>query len=246
MEIALDARVYDTGMVLVIEIMGRNAGWLTAASSLATYKGLGPDLIYMPELAFDMDKFLGEVENIYKSKGNVIVAVSEGLRDVNGMYIPEMGEKMLSKDMFGHAQLGGAAIVLGNIVRKSLNVKVRPIEFSLLQRCAAHLASQTDVDEAFLAGQTAVREALAGKSGYMVGFERGPGEEYSCHTRLFDVNDVANKEKKIPREWINEAGTGLHMPFIKYALPLIQGESKIAIDTDGLPRFSRLQKIRPE
>ena len=243
MEIALDARVYDTGMVIVIEIMGRNAGWLTAASALASYKGLGPDLIYLPELPFDMEHFLGEVERLYAAKGSVIVAVSEGVRDSNGVYVPEMNYQNLAHDSFGHTQLGGAASVLGNLIKSQMKVKVRPIEFSLLQRCASHCASKTDVDEAFLAGKLAVQHALEGKSGYMVGFERAPGDEYKCNTMLLDVNEVANKEKKIPREWINEAGNGLKKEFIDYALPLIQGESKIAIE-DGFPRFANLKKIR--
>ena len=243
MEVALDARVYDTGMVIIIEIMGRNAGWLAAASALASYTGLGPDLIYLPELPFDMDRFLGEVETLYKKTGNVIVAVSEGVRDSDGKYVPEMSHKNLAHDAFGHTQLGGAASVLGSIVKEQLKVKVRPIELSLLQRCAAHLASKTDVDEAFLAGQLAVRYALEGKSGYMVGFERGEGADYVCNIKLLDVNEVANKEKKIPREWINEAGNGLNQPFIDYALPLIQGESRIAHE-NGLPRFAQLKKVR--
>ena len=245
MEIALDAKVYDTGMVIIIEIMGRNAGWLTAASALASYRDLGPDLIYLPEKSFNIDKFLVDVETHYKATGNVIVAISEGLRDENGVYVPEMQHKNLARDSFGHTQLGGAASVLGSIVKEQLKVKVRPIEFSLLQRCAAHLASKTDADEAFLAGKTAVQYALEGKSGYMIGFERGDGPAYECKIKLLDVNEVANKEKKIPDEWINAAGTGLNKQFIDYVLPLIQGESKIAIE-DGLPRFARLKKIRAE
>ena len=243
MEIALDAKVYDAGMVIVIEIMGRNAGWLTAASALASYKGLGPDLIYVPELPFDIDRFLGEVEAVYSRKKNVIIAASEGLRDANGVYVPEMNYQSLAQDSFGHAQLGGAASVLGNIVKEHLKVRVRPIEFSLLQRCASHIASKVDVEEAFLVGQLAVRHALEGKSGYMVGFERAPGSEYECHTKLFDVDAIANKEKKLPREWINDAGNGLNHQFIDYALPLIQGETKLPIE-DGFPRFAQLKKIR--
>jgi 6-phosphofructokinase 1 len=243
MEIAQDARVYDTGMVIVVEIMGRNAGWLTAASALASHAGLGPDLIYLPELAFDLDKFLGEVENLYTKNGSAIVAISEGLRDSDGVYVPEMAERKLSKDSFGHSQLGGAASVLGGLIKDKMKVKVRPIEFSLLQRCAAHCASKTDVDEAFMAGRLAVQHALEGKSGYMVGFERGVGCEYECMPILLDVNEVANQEKKIPREWINDEGNGLLKPFIDYALPLIQGDSKIAYE-DGLPRYARLKKVR--
>ena len=244
MEIALDAKVYDKGMVIIVEIMGRNAGWLTASSALASNKGLGPDLIYLPELDFNLDKFIGEVEKIYLKNGNVIAAVSEGVHDKDGLYVPEIAKKNLARDSFEHAQLGGTAAILASVINEKMGVKVRPIEFSLLQRCAAHWASKTDVDEAFMVGQTAVRLALEGKSGYMTGLERDPGPEYSCHTNLLDVNDVANKEKKIPREWINEAGNGLLQPFIDYASPLIRGESSVAIE-DGLPRFAQLKKIRP-
>jgi 6-phosphofructokinase 1 len=246
MEVALDAKVYDTGMVIIIEIMGRNAGWLTAASALASYKGLGPDLIYLPEVPFSVDRFLEEASAVYKATGNVIVAVSEGVHDENGIFVSEMNLESLAKDSFGHSQLGGAASMLGDLAKKKMNAKVRPIELSLLQRCAAHCASQTDVDEAFRAGQLAVRNTLEGNSGYMVGFERGIGSngEYECNYTLLDVNEVANKEKKVPLEWINEAGNGLNKQFIDYALPLIKGESRIAIGGDGLPRFAKLKKIR--
>ncbi|MDR3119896.1 MAG: 6-phosphofructokinase [Clostridiales bacterium] len=243
MEVALDAKVYDTGMVIIIEVMGRNAGWLTAASSLASQKGLGPDLIYLPELPFEADRFLGDVESVFSANGNAIIAISEGLHDADGVYVPEMNYQNLAVDSFGHTQLGGAASILGKLVKDHLNVKVRSIELSLLQRCAAHCASRVDVDESFLAGKMAVQHALEGKSGYMVGFERGPGPVYVCNTKLVDVNEVANKEKLIPREWVNEAGNGLKQEFCDYALPLIQGESRIAVE-DGLPRFARLRKVR--
>ena len=243
MEVALDAKVYDKGMIIIIEIMGRNAGWLTAASALASYNGLGPDLIYLPELPFNVDRFLGDVETQYVEHGSAIIAISEGLRDVNGVYVPEMNYQDLAQDSFGHTQLGGAASVLGNLVKNHLNVKVRCIELSLLQRCAAHCASATDVAEAFMAGQVAVQSSLEGKSGYMVGFEREKGPGYVCKPILIDVQEVANKEKKIPNEWINEAGNGLNNQFVEYALPLIQGESVIAYE-DGLPRFARLKKVR--
>ena len=242
MEVALDAKVYDTGMVIIMEIMGRNAGWLAAASALAAYKGLGPDLVYLPEFPFEIEKFLGEVETIYSKTGNCFVAISEGLHDSNGLYVPEMNYQNLAQDSFGHTQLGGAASVLGNLVKSHLKVKVRPIELSLLQRCAAHCASKTDVEEANMAGRLAVQYALEGKSGYMVGFERAPGAEYKCAPTLLNVNEVANKEKKVPSGWVNEARNGLKQEFIDYALPLIQGESAIAYE-DGLPRFAQLKKI---
>ncbi|MCX7922164.1 MAG: 6-phosphofructokinase [Clostridia bacterium] len=241
MEVYHDARVYDTGMITILEVMGRNAGWLTAATALAAYKGNGPDLIYLPELPFDMDKFLEDVQRIYKQNGKVIVAVSEGAKTADGKYIAELGAD-LGKDAFGHAQLGGTASVLANIVKQKTGAKVRGIEFSLLQRCAAHVGSLTDVNEAFWAGQMAVRYAVEGKTDYMVAFEREEGAEYKCKIKLLNLTDVANTEKKIPREWINAEGNGLTEDFIKYALPLIQGESKPELE-DGLPRFARLKKV---
>ncbi|NLP13679.1 MAG: 6-phosphofructokinase [Clostridium sp.] len=243
MEVYHDARVYDTGMITILEIMGRNAGWLTAASALAAYKGNGPDLIYLPEIPFDMDKFLEDTMKIYKENGKVIIAVSEGIKDKDGKYISEYGSDMAkTKDSFGHAQLGGLAATLANIVKEKTGAKVRGIEFSLLQRCAAHVGSLTDVNEAYLAGQTAVKLAVEGKTDYMVAFERAEGKEYKCNIKLINLTDVANTEKKVPREWINEEGNGIKQGFIDYALPLIQGESKPPLE-DGLPRFAKLKKV---
>jgi len=244
MELAQDARVYDIGAVTVVEVMGRNAGWLTAASALASNKQDGPDLIYLPELPFDVEKYLDEVEEVYKKKGNVIVAVSEGAKDKDGKYIVEYAQTSGSKDSFGHTQLGGVAQILASMAQKRLNCKVRPIELSLLQRCAAHWASKTDVEEAFAAGKWAVKYAVAGKSDYMVGFERTEKDgKYKCKIKLFPLSEVANTEKKIPRSWINKAGNNVTGEFIKYATPLIMGESKICIE-DGLPRFAKLKKVK--
>ncbi|MFZ5990109.1 MAG: 6-phosphofructokinase [Bacillota bacterium] len=243
MEVFHDARVYDTGMITVLEVMGRNAGWLTAASALAAHKGNGPDLIYLPEVAFDMDKFIEDTMRIYKENGKVIIAVSEGIKDKDGKYISEYGSDLAkTKDSFGHAQLGGLASTLANIVKQKTGSKVRGIEFSLLQRCAAHVGSLTDVNEAYMAGQMAVKYAVEGKTDYMVAFERAEGPEYKCNIKLINLTEVANTEKKIPREWINKEGNGLTEDFIKYALPLIQGESKPPLE-DGLPRFAKLKKV---
>ncbi|MGE5614094.1 MAG: 6-phosphofructokinase [Bacillota bacterium] len=243
MEVYLDARVYDKGMITVLEIMGRNAGWLTAAAALASKAGYGPDLIYLPEIPFDIEKFVDEVSDVYKKQHNAIIAVSEGIKDKNGKYISEYGSDLAkSKDAFGHAQLGGLASTLANILKERTGAKVRGIEFSLLQRCAAHLGSLTDVNEAFMAGQMAVRKAVEGKTDYMVAFERAPGNEYKCGIKLVNLTDVANTEKKIPREWINEAGNGLKKEFIDYALPLIQGVSAPPLE-NGLPRFAKLKKV---
>ncbi len=245
MEVYHDARVYDTGMVTVIECMGRHAGWLTAAAALATEKGNGPDLIYVPEVAFDMDKFIESVKKIYDEHKKCIVAVSEGIHDKDGTFITEYANKNATRDSFGHAQLGGLASFLANEVKKATGAKVRGIELSLLQRCAAHIASKTDVEESFMAGKAAVENAVAGITDKMVGFERvtGPDGKYECRIKLFDLSVVANAEKKLPLEWINETGDGITQGFIDYALPLIQGQTDLAFE-DGLPRFVKLKKVR--
>ncbi len=241
MEVFLDARVYDTGMVTILEVMGRNAGWLTAATAIAAYKGHGPDLIYLPEIDFDLDRFMADVRAVYEREKKCIVAISEGLKTADGRYIPELvGE--VSRDAFGHAQMGGAGAILANHVKETLGCKVRAIEFSLLQRCAAHCGSQTDVDEAVLAGRTAVLAALAGTTDRMVGFRRQEGTEYRCDVDLLPLTVVANAEKKIPREWINAEGNFVTDDYIRYALPLIQGESSPPME-EGVPRFARLRKV---
>ncbi len=244
MEIYHDARVYDTPMVCVLEVMGRNAGWLTASTALAAYKGAGPDLIYLPEIEFDMDKFIVNCKKIFEKSGKLIVAVSEGIKDKNGKYISEYGSDLASeKDSFGHAQLGGTAQVLADILKKELKCKTRAIEFSLLQRCAAHLASATDVEEAFTAGQKAVQCAVDGTTDHMVAYERSEKDgKYVCNYVLVNLDKVANTEKAVPREWINKEGTGLTQDYINYALPLIEGESKPPME-NGLPRFAKLKKV---
>ena len=241
MEVYKDARVYDTGMVVVMEIMGRHAGWLTAAAALADYAGAGPDLIYVPEVDFDMDKFLADVKRVYNEKGNCMVAVSEGIHYADGSFVSEA--KTSATDGFGHAQLGGLAAMLADRVKKETGAKVRGIELSLLQRCAAHLASKTDYEESFMAGKAAVENAVAGLTDKMVGFEcTRDGGKYVCKTKLFDLKDVANTEKKLPLEWINADHNGITQGFVDYCLPLIQGETEM-VKENGLPRFARLKKV---
>ena len=241
MEVYHDARVYDTGMICIVEIMGRHAGWLTAASGLAAALGAGPDLIYLPETDFDMDKFIAEVKKVYAERGNCMVAVSEGIHYADGSFVSEA--KTSATDGFGHAQLGGLAAMLAETVKEATGAKVRGIELSLLQRCGAHLASQTDIDESFMAGKAAVENAVAGLTDKMVGFERCiEGGKYVCKTKLFNLTDVANTEKKVPIEWINAAHNGVTQAFIDYALPLIQGETQMKKE-NGLPRFAKLKKV---
>ena len=236
MEVYRDARVYDTGMVTIIEAMGRNAGWLAASAALATYKGNGPDLIYLPELPFDMDKFLASVKEIYAKNGKCIAVVSEGIRDKDGVYISEYANKDMAKDNFGHAQLGGLAAYLAARCKEATGAKVRGIELSLLQRCAAHVASKTDIEESFSAGKAAVENAVNGVTDKMVGFERTvENGQYKCNIKLFELSDVANTEKKVPLEWINETGDYVTQEFVNYVKPLIQAELTPMM-TDGLPR----------
>ena len=241
MEVYQDARVYDTGMVCIMEIMGRHAGWLAGAAALATAYGAGPDLVYLPEVDFDMEQFMADVERIYKEKGNCLVAVSEGIHYADGSFVAEA--KTSATDGFGHAQLGGLEVLLSEMVKQRLGVKVRGIELSLLQRCGAHLAAETDIEESFMSGKAAVENAVAGLTDKMVGFERSYEDgKYVCRTKLFNLTDVANTEKKVPREWINAAGNGVEQPFIDYVLPLIQGEPNLP-KQDSLPRFAKLKKV---
>ena len=242
MEVSCDSRVYPTGQVTIMEIMGRHAGWLAASSVIASHFGAGPDLIYLPERDFDMDQFLADVERIFKAKGNCLIAVSEGVHFADGTFVSEA--KASATDGFGHAQLGGLASRLAEAVKDRLNVKTRGIELSLLQRCGAHLASKADVDEAELAGRVAVESAIAGETGKMVAFERSfENGEYVCKTKLIPLTSVANAEKKVPQEWINPEGNFVTDAFVDYALPLIQGQPDRPTEF-SMPRYAKLKKIK--
>lgn len=242
-EVSLDSKVYDKGSVLILEIMGRNAGWLTGAAALAGTIGEGPDLVFLPEVPFEIERFVARVQEIYEQKGNCIVAVSEGVKDGEGRYVSEYGSSLAHhRDAFGHAQMGGLAATLTAIVKAETGYKTRGIEFSLLQRAAAHIASATDIDEAFRAGADAVRMAVAGETGKMVGFRCTRRDGYHCETVPLPLAQVANEEKTVPREWINAAGDNVTKDFIDYALPLIQGEPA-PLYPNGLPRYARLKKV---
>ena len=225
--------------------MGRHAGWLTASAALATEygNGCGPDLIYLPERDFDLDRFTDDVLKIMKQKRNVLVAVSEGLHYSDGSFVSEA--KTSGTDGFGHAQLGGLAVKLANYLKERLNLKkVRGIELSLLQRSAAHIASAVDVEEAYSVGKYAVEAAVGGATGQMVALEREDNLGlYSCKPVLLSLNSVANYEKKVPLEWITADGNYVTNEFINYVLPLIQGEPKIP-RSNSLPRYARLKKVK--
>ena len=239
-EVWQDAHVYDTGMVTVIEIMGRHAGWLAGSAALASLTGCGPDLVYLPEVDFDMDRFVQDVTDIYNRTGKCLVAVSEGIHYADGRFVSEA--ETSATDGFGHAQLGGLAVKLADIIKNKTGAKVRGIELSLLQRCASHSASKTDIEEAWQAGSAAVEAAVSGITDKMVAFKCTREGGYKCETALEPLDIVANFEKKVPREWINEAGNGVEQPFIDYVLPLIQGEAD-APKENSLPRFARLKKV---
>ena len=245
MEISKDANTYDKGQITIVEIMGRHAGWLTASAGLATHFGSGPDLIYLPETDFDMERFIADVSDIYKAKGKVLAAVSEGIHDKDGELISAYASGTAkAKDAFGHAELGGLAAYLAGAVKSRTGAKVRGIELSLLQRAGAHLASKTDVEEAFLAGKTAVLAAIGGETGKMVAFECTRGEGgYVCTTKLLPLSAVANHEKKVPQEWIAPKGRGATQAFVDYILPLIQGTPERPTE-HSLPRYARLKKIQ--
>jgi 6-phosphofructokinase 1 len=228
-----------------MEIMGRNAGWLTASSVLGRVNGFAPDLVYLPEIQFDFERFLGDVVRVYKEKGTVLVAASEGLKFPDGSFVSEA--KTSATDGFGHAQLGGLAAILSGLINTTLGTKVRGIELSLLQRCAAHCASGTDIEEAVRSGQRAVTAAVDGVTDKMVAIERTYTEDgqYVSGLKLLNLSEVANYEKKFPREWINEEGNNIRDEFIDYALPLIQGHVAIPREHE-LPRYARLKKIYAE
>ena len=240
MEVNRDTKVYDVGMITIIECMGRHAGWLTASAALANLKGEGPDLIYLPEVDFDMDSFINDVKRVYEDKHDVLIAVSEGIHYADGSFVSEA--KTSGTDGFGHAQLGGLAARLASIVKAATGAKVRGIELSLLQRCASHCASATDMQESFEAGKFAMESALAGETGKMVGFKCTREGGYKCEYALFDLTEEANTEKKVPLEWITTSRNGVTREFIDYCLPLIQGDV-VQPKEDGLPCFVTLKRI---
>ena len=240
MEVSRDSKVYNTGMVTIIECMGRHAGWLTAAAALAGVKGDGPDLIYLPEVDFVMEDFVRDVKRVYNGKKNCIVAVSEGVHYADGRFVSEA--KTSGTDGFGHAQLGGLAARLASVIKEELGVKVRGIELSLLQRCAAHCASATDIEESFHSGRVAVESAIAGETGKMVGFRCDRENGYKCEYVLFDLEKVANFEQKVPLSWITEDHSNVTDDFIRYCAPLIRGDLVMPME-DGLPRFAKLKKV---
>ena len=241
-EIIRDAKTYPNDSVTIVEIMGRNAGWLAAASSLSRAEDCdGPDIIYLPERIFDHDRFLEHVAERRKECGAVIVAVSEGVKTSDGRYVCEANKKSTVTDAFGHKLLGGTALYLSDFLTANTGVKSRGIVLSTLQRCASHLVSRRDITEAFMAGADATVAALNGATGKMVVFERISDAPYSMVTGICDIEKIANKEKCVPDAWITADGTGVSHEFDNYARPLIIGELSPFM-VDGLPRHLFIDK----
>ncbi len=233
---------YGKGLVTIIEVMGRNAGWLTGSAALCQGEDCeGPDMIYLPEITFDMEKFLAKVKGLLAEKSSVVVVVSEGIKLADGRYVCELGSNTDFVDAFGHKQLSGTASYLAGFIGGSLGCKTRAIEFSTLQRAGSHMSSKADIEEAFQAGSAAVSAGVQGESAKMVVFERISETPYLCGTGLRDVHKIANDEKVVPREWVNEEGTYVTEEFAAYARPLIQGEV-IPVMVNGVPRH--LNKAR--
>ena len=235
-EIVLDASVYQQPAVTIVELMGRHAGWVTAASSLARkFPGDNPLLIYMPEAPFEMEEFFSDLENALKQSTAVVVCVSEGIRDASGKFICEYSNEA-QLDTFGHKMLTGCGKLLESYVRNRFGVKVRSVELNVNQRCSSLLSSLTDINEADLAGRTAVKCALEGVTGKMITFKRADGEEYSLEYGLVDVCDVCNKEKPFPTEWITGNNNDISPEFANYALPLMIGVPEHVFE-DGVPKY---------
>ncbi|KAA8501430.1 6-phosphofructokinase [Mediterraneibacter catenae] len=237
-EIAIDASVYDNKKsVTIVEIMGRHAGWLTAASVLARkFEGDNPVLIYLPEMAFDPDKFIDDVNEALEKVPNLVVCISEGINDGKGTFICELASDV-GVDNFGHKMLTGSGKYLENLVKEKIGVKVRSIELNVCQRCSSAMLSATDQKEAIASGAYGVKCAVEGETGKMIGFSRVPGAEYRIDYVAEDVNLICNQEKTVPLEWITKNGSDIGQEFIDYALPLIQGEVKVP-SKDGLPLFA--------
>ncbi len=234
--------LYTHDTCTILEVMGRNAGWIAAATGLAARtEEDAPHLIYMPEAAFTWEKFVNDVREVHKRFGRVFIVVGEGLKDENGKYVTA-DTGAFAKDSFGHVQLGGVADMLKVVIEKEVGIKARTQKLGTNQRNAMHFASLTDVNEAYMCGRMAVKAALSGINGKMITLVRQKGAKYKCTTGLAELSDVANGEKKVPRDYINERGNHITEACRGYIRPLIKGEAPITIGKDGLPVYVRLAK----
>ena len=237
-EIAIDASVYDNKKsVTIVEIMGRHAGWLAASSVLARkFEGDNPVLIYLPEVAFDQEQFLADVQKAFEHTSNLVVCISEGINDGNGKFVCELASDV-GVDTFGHKMLTGSGKYLENLVKDRLGVKVRSIELNVNQRCSSAMLSATDEKEAIASGSFGVQTALKGTTGMMIAFHRTDDVDYHITYAPEDVNLICNQEKTVPLDWITGNGSDIGQKFIDYALPLIQGSVKVP-EEGGLPKFA--------
>ena len=236
LEVVHDSLIYQLKSVTIIEIMGRNAGWLTAAAALARNEyNDAPDLIYLPEVVFDKERFLRDIHEVFERKNCVVIAVSEGIKDANGNFLDD-NSKYAKKDAFGHVLHSGTGKMLESLVFKEFQCKVRSIELNVLQRCAMHIASKTDLDESIVIGQKAIDTALAYKSGDVMGFKRISNNPYQVDYISSDVRKIANLEQKIPTEWINKDGNNITQKLYDYLFPLIQGEVSVNYQ-NGIPAY---------
>lgn len=241
-EIIRDGLVYDQQNVTLVEVMGRNAGWLTGAAALAKCEDCeGPDMLFLPEITFDVDAFMEQVAKIHETKKSVVIAISEGVKVADGRYVCELTDNIDYVDAFGHRQLTGTARYLAEKISREVGCKTRAIEFNSLQRCASHIVGRVDITEAFQVGGAAVKAAFEGETGKMVILKRISDDPYLCVTDIYDVHKIANVEKKVPREWINQEGNYVTQEFINYVKPLIQAELTPMM-VDGLPRHLRLSQ----
>lgn len=238
MEINADMYAYPKGKVTIVEIMGRHAGWLTAAAHIASAEGYGPDLIYLPEVPFSIDRFKQDVRRVYGEKHQCLIAVSEGIVNEEGLLVSSASAL---KDAFGHVQLGGVASKLSAVVNNEMRISSRRIELGSIQRAAAHIQSLTDVNEAVEVGRKAVDLVIKGKTDVMVTIIRAEGEEYKVTFNSHPLSEIANIEKTMPENMINEAGNGVTDEYLKYALPLIQG-IHTPVYRNGTQTFTRLKK----
>ena len=235
-ELVRDATVYGTKYVTIVEIMGRNAGWLTAAAALSRASDCeGVDMICLPEVPFHVDRFIEKVARMQKDSASIVIAVSEGIKLSDGRYVCELSNDAHFVDAFGHQSLTGTSRYLANQVAMNLDTKTRSIELSTLQRCAAHMASRTDITEAYQVGGAAAKAAFEGHTGEMIALKRISNDPYQCTTEPHDVHEVANLEKKVPLEWVNDDFTDMKQEFLDYARPLVQAELS-PLFIDGLPR----------
>ena len=241
-EIIRDATVYGTNYVTVVEIMGRNAGWLTAAASLAKSDDCeGVDMICLPEVPFNVEHFIEKVRAMQEKKPSIVIAVSEGVKLEDGRYVCELADDVHAVDAFGHKALTGTARYLANVVARNLDTKTRCIELSTLQRCAGHLTSRTDITEAYQVGGAAAKAAFEGVTGQMVALKRISNSPYQYITELHPISEVANLEKKVPLSWMNENHTQMTEEFLEYARPLIQAELT-PLYIAGLPHHIYMKK----